>query len=76
MGTPSHEKVAKYIAKELEDLGWNVEVDEFEDEAPTFGTLTFKNIVARLNPNADRFLTLACHYDSKFFKDNDFIGKQ
>lgn len=31
-------------------------------------------IAATVNPEAHRFLTLACHFDSKYFKDFEFIG--
>lgn len=74
VGTPNHEKVFNYIKSQLEDLQWTVEVDEFTDKTPNFGTLKFKNIVAKLNPNAERFLVLACHYDSKYFAEFNFVG--
>lgn len=74
MGTPNHEKVFKYISSELRKLGWQVDIDEFTDKAPIFGPLTFKNIVASANPEAERFLVLACHYDSKYFKNEVFVG--
>lgn len=74
VGTPGHEKVANFIVNELQSLGWHVDIDEFKDTAPQFGELTFKNIIGTLNPEAERFLVLACHYDSKFFKEFDFIG--
>lgn len=75
VGTPEHEKVFHYINKELRKLDWNVDVDEFEDNTPKFGVLKFKNIIATLNPNADRYLVLACHYDSKYFENEVFVGK-
>lgn len=75
VGTVSHENVFNYIKSELEQLNWHVEVDEFKQRAPKFGQLTFKNLVGTLNPNADRFLVLACHYDSKYFKGQEFIGE-
>lgn len=50
----------------------DVELDEFADVAPIFGNLTFTNIIGKLNPNADAYLTLACHYDSKYFPDEYF----
>ncbi|XP_055595335.1 glutaminyl-peptide cyclotransferase [Uranotaenia lowii] len=74
VGTPSHEKVRNYIADYMRKLDWSVELDEFDDETPIFGKLRFSNIIATLNPNAERFLVLACHYDSKYFKDQVFIG--
>lgn len=74
VGTPGHENVKNYIVDYLRKLDWQVDLDEFEDETPTFGKLNFANIIGTLNPNAERFLVLACHYDSKYFKDQVFIG--
>ncbi|KAL1498223.1 hypothetical protein ABEB36_009056 [Hypothenemus hampei] len=74
VGTRNHENVYKYITSELESFDFNVEVDEFQAQTPKFGRLTFKNIIGTLNPNADRFLVLACHYDSKYFEDIVFVG--
>lgn len=76
VGTPNHDKVFNYIKTELQRLNWHVAVDEFDDVAPKqFGTLRFRNIIASLNPDAERYLVLACHYDSKYFKDTVFVGK-
>ncbi|CAH2012516.1 unnamed protein product [Acanthoscelides obtectus] len=74
VGTPNHEKVFQYIKKELQNLGWNTDIDEFENNTPIFGRLKFRNIIATLNPNADRYLVLACHYDSKYFEKEVFVG--
>lgn len=74
VGTPSHESVKEYIGSELASLGYNIEYDAFEDVTPNFGKLKFTNIIARLDPEASRFLTLSCHYDSKYFKDFVFLG--
>lgn len=75
VGTPNHDKVFEYIKKELIKLNWNVDVDEFEEETPRFGVLKFLNIIATLNPDADRYLVLACHYDSKYFENEEFVGE-
>lgn len=74
VGTPGHEKVRKYIVQTLVDLEWSVKLDSFHDTVPTFGKLHFHNIIAKLNPKAERYLTLACHYDSKYMKDVEFLG--
>lgn len=58
----------------MKRLNWSVELDTFDDKTPNFGTKTFHNIIAKLNPNAKSFLTLACHYDSKYIKDVEFVG--
>jgi len=74
VGTESYAKVKKYIIDEMERLKWHVEQDVFKDTTPVFGELEFTNIIATLNPEAERFIVLACHYDSKYFKGKDFLG--
>ncbi|XP_011557757.3 glutaminyl-peptide cyclotransferase [Plutella xylostella] len=74
VGTPNHEKVGNYIVGQMRGLGWDVKEDTFVDNTPVFGKLTFRNIIATLNPNADRYLTLACHYDSKYTREHVFVG--
>ncbi|CAH1107256.1 unnamed protein product [Psylliodes chrysocephalus] len=73
VGTANHKKVRDYIVSELKSLHWTVDTDPFEDKTP-MGTKTFINIIATLNPKAERFLVLACHYDSKYYPDFDFMG--
>ncbi|XP_065339633.1 glutaminyl-peptide cyclotransferase isoform X1 [Cloeon dipterum] len=73
VGTENHEKVKKYLMDTMQNLGWQVEEDAFSANTP-IGRLKFGNVVARLNPQADRFLTLACHYDSKYTREGSFIG--
>ncbi|XP_059059130.1 glutaminyl-peptide cyclotransferase-like [Achroia grisella] len=74
VGTPNHEKVGNYISNEMRNLGWDVTENVFPDQTPVFGTLNFKNIIAKLNPDADRYLVLACHYDSKYTREHVFVG--
>lgn len=74
VGTPSHEKVKEFIGSELQSIGYDIEHDEFYEQTPNLGKLKFTNVIARLNPEATRFLTLACHYDSKYFKNFNFVG--
>lgn len=74
VGSPQHKQVKDYIKKSMKDLNWTVESDIFEDDTPRFGKLQFENIIAKLNPNARRYLTLACHYDSKYSREGNFIG--
>lgn len=75
VGTPDHEKVGNFIVGEMRGLGWNVEEDIFTADTPVFGPLNFRNIIATLNPDADRYLLLACHYDSKYTREHIFLGK-
>lgn len=74
VGTPNHDKVGNYITQQMRDLGWDVTENVFSDTTPVFGTLNFKNIIAKLNPDAERFLVLACHYDSKYMREHVFVG--
>lgn len=64
----------QYIIKFFEDLGWNVTLDQF-DQDTVIGPKRFTNIIATANPSAKKFLLLTAHYDSKMLKDNEeFIG--
>lgn len=74
VGSPNHEAVKQYLMSTMKDLGWKVETDKFQENVPIFGKLTFENIVAKANPNAARYLALACHYDSKYFSYGNFVG--
>lgn len=74
VGSPGHKLVRNYIVQSLEDLNWSVTLDTFDDVAPIKGQLTFHNIIATLNPDAERYLVLACHYDSKYMTDFEFLG--
>lgn len=74
VGTPGHAKVFEFITKKLKSHHWHVDVDQFEDATPNMGKLTFKNIIATLNPDAEKYLVLACHYDSKYFPNGEFLG--
>nr|XP_054753942.1 glutaminyl-peptide cyclotransferase-like [Lytechinus pictus] len=63
-----------HIVEQLESIGgWDVNLHIFQDRTP-HGTKTFTNIIATHNPNVERRLTLACHYDSKYFNMFNFIG--
>ncbi|XP_076170897.1 glutaminyl-peptide cyclotransferase isoform X2 [Ptiloglossa arizonensis] len=74
VGTPAHSTVKNYIKKSMQDLNWTVESDVFEEHTPIFGSLQFENIIAKLNPDAKRYLAMACHYDSKYTKERNFVG--
>jgi glutaminyl-peptide cyclotransferase len=67
-------------------LGWKVDTVPFQDRTP-HGTKTFANIIATLpigrnfrNQQADtdthlnNRVVFACHYDSKFFAEFNFVG--
>ncbi|KYN04047.1 PREDICTED: glutaminyl-peptide cyclotransferase-like [Cyphomyrmex costatus] len=74
VGTTEHARVKQYIKRSMKGLGWTVESNAFQAHTPIFGKLKFENIIAKLNPNARRYLVLACHFDSKYTREGDFIG--
>uniref|UniRef100_A0A8W7PZI3 Glutaminyl-peptide cyclotransferase n=1 Tax=Anopheles coluzzii TaxID=1518534 RepID=A0A8W7PZI3_ANOCL len=74
VGTPGHENVKNYIVQQMQRHGYTVELDEFDETVPILGKLQFANVIASLNPKATRNLVLACHYDSKYFPGQQFIG--
>lgn len=67
-GSPGNFAVRQHIKQRLQRLqaGWLLEEDTFQSQTP-FGYVTFSNVIATLNPSAQRHLVLACHYDSKYF---------
>lgn len=74
VGSTGWKNVQNFIVNELKSMDMQVEADSFYDNAPIFGKLNFVNIIGKLNPNADRFLVLSAHYDSKYFKNSEFLG--
>lgn len=71
---PIHSSILYCICSELHASNFDVELDSFAERVPIFENVTFTNIIARLNPNAKKFLALACHYDSKYFPDEVFYA--
>ena len=57
----------------MESIGWDIETDTFIDSTP-YGDKEFTNIVATKYPDAPRKLVIACHFDSKFFSNMEFIA--
>lgn len=74
VGTQGWKDVQDFIINELRSMDMKVELDSFVDNTPSFGKLNFVNIIGKLNPNADRFLVLSAHYDSKYFPNGAFLG--
>lgn len=66
----------QYILSRLNQLDcsrWNITEHHFEDSTP-LGVKPFTNIIATLDPQVDRRLVLAAHYDSKYFPNKVFLG--
>lgn len=66
----------QYILSRLNQLNkthWEITQDTFTSSTP-LGPITFTNIIATLNPHKSKRLLLAAHYDSKYFKQGEFLG--
>lgn len=72
-GTPENKVIQDFLIKTLKSLNWDTEEDEFIAMTP-FGNRAFKNIIATKDPRAENRLAFAAHYDSKYFKGQNFIG--
>ena len=72
-GTESNKQVQAHIIKHFESLGWHIELDKFTDSTP-FGPVEFTNIIVTRDITSHKRLTFAAHFDSKYFKNFEFIG--
>ncbi|KAI8645381.1 hypothetical protein BD408DRAFT_450260 [Parasitella parasitica] len=72
-GTLANKQVRQYIVDHFQNLGWHVEIDEFEDMTP-FGVKPFANIIATQKIEKPSRFVLAAHYDSMYSPDFEFIG--
>ncbi|XP_043919623.1 glutaminyl-peptide cyclotransferase-like protein [Protopterus annectens] len=78
-GTLGNKQVRQHIVNQLRSFSasWKTELDVFENKTPR-GSVHFANIVATLDPRASRRLVLSCHYDSKYFPQDEkgqvFLG--
>ncbi|XP_051942822.1 glutaminyl-peptide cyclotransferase [Hippocampus zosterae] len=73
--SPGSQAVQQHIKSTLGSLGagWEVTEDSFRSQTP-YGPLPFTNLIATLNPLAKRRLVLACHFDSKYYQQQSFLG--
>jgi len=72
VGSNNHKFVRQFLAKEMENLGWDIEQHSFNDRTP-HGTKRFTNVIATLDPTAPRRMVIACHYDS-LLNPEGFLG--
>lgn len=75
-GTASHHVAKQFIISKLNEYGWYVELDEFIGETP-LGKKPFTNIVAILDRNATKYVSLVAHYDTKAIpsrRGKQFVG--
>ena len=72
-GSQQLEKTRAYIADQLKAFGLTVSLDEFIAKTPQ-GETKMVNIVGELAGETKNYLLIASHYDTKLYKDMQFVG--
>jgi hypothetical protein len=72
-GSAQLEKTRSYIVDQLKSYGLKVSLDEFTATTPQ-GEKKMANIVAELPGETKDLILITSHYDTKFFKDMQFVG--
>jgi len=73
---PDTQQLAKtraYITNELKAYGLTVSLDEFTATTPQ-GEKKMANIVAEIPGETNTLILITSHYDTKFYKDMNFVG--
>jgi glutaminyl-peptide cyclotransferase len=71
----SHFKCGDFLISRLKELGTAVTVQSFEAKAFDGSKLNLRNIIASLNPKANKRIILAAHWDTRPFADQDKVLK-
>ena len=66
-------KTREYMVGLLKSYGLNVKIDEFNASTP-IGEKKMVNITAELPGESSDVIIVASHYETKFFKDMQFVG--
>jgi len=72
-GSAQLEKTRSYIVDQLKSYNLQVSLDEFTVTTPQ-GEKKMANIVAEFPGEAKDLILITSHYDTKFFKDMQFVG--
>lgn len=71
--SPQLEKTRAYIVNQLKSYGLTVSLDEFTAPTPQ-GEKKMANILAELPGETRNLILITSHYDTKYFKDMQFVG--
>jgi len=71
--SPQLEKTRAYIVDQLKSYGLTVTLDEFTAKTP-HGEKKMANITGELPGESKQAILIASHYDTKFYKDMEFVG--
>jgi glutaminyl-peptide cyclotransferase len=73
--TDPHKVCGEYLENVLKSYGALVTVQEFSEQAYNGTKLYLKNIIASYNPDAQKRVLLAAHWDTRPFADKDVDGR-
>lgn len=69
--TPAHDSCARFLENKLSEYGAEVSLQKFDTKAYNGDILHSTNIIARVNPSAQKRVALFAHWDSRPYCDND-----
>jgi glutaminyl-peptide cyclotransferase len=69
--TPAHDKCGEYLINSFRKSGAKVTAQSFDEKAYNGKKLMLKNIIASYNPDAQKRIILAAHWDTRPFADQD-----
>src|SRR5215204_92419 len=71
--SPELEKTRSYMVNELKSYGLSVSLDEFNASTPE-GNKKMVNIIGEIPGETNGVILITSHYDTKFYKDMQFVG--
>lgn len=74
--SPAHKKTGDFLIATFERFGAIVEVQSFEQKAFDGTNLFLRNIIASYNPDSEKRILLAAHWDTRPFADKDKANKE
>jgi glutaminyl-peptide cyclotransferase len=69
--TRSHRETGDYLIRKLKDFGASVRAQEFQATSFDGHPLNLRNIIASFNPDVQKRILLASHWDTRPFADKD-----
>jgi hypothetical protein len=73
--TEAHRKTAAWLEQKLKEAGAQVTIQSFKAPAYDGTTLELKNIIASFNPQKQKRIMLAAHWDTRPFADKDSVKR-
>lgn len=72
-GCPGAEKAIDYMKSELQNAGWDVELQTFDAKIYTGQEFKGTNVIGRYNPEVKERVMLCAHWDSRLIADKDTV---